>query len=90
MCHALDERLTCRYDEDAALTFGKAVSGMFAHAKGKSIGVIEGKEKNAEVRPFVVSLPAPDGRADWQSAAQCYHFALPVLMRDHRHSLRTC
>ena len=38
-----------RYDEDAALTFGKAVSGMFAHAKGKSIGVIEGKEKDPEV-----------------------------------------
>ncbi len=38
-----------RYDEDAALTFGKAISGMFAHAKGKSIGVIEGKAKDAEV-----------------------------------------
>ncbi len=44
--HATDGR---RYDEDAALTFGKAVSGMFAHAKGKSIGVIEGKAKDAEV-----------------------------------------
>ena len=40
----------CRYDEDAALTFGKAVSGMFAHAKGKSIGVIESKAKDPEVR----------------------------------------
>lgn len=33
----------CRYDEDAALTFGKAVSGMLAQSKGRRLGIFEEK-----------------------------------------------
>jgi hypothetical protein len=37
----------CRYDEDAALTFGKAVSGMLAQSKGRRLGIFEEKVASA-------------------------------------------
>lgn len=36
------------YDEDTAFSFGKAVSGMLAQSKGRSIGMLEEKEKDPD------------------------------------------
>ena len=33
------------FEEDSALTFGKAISGMLAQAKGRSIGIMDPQEK---------------------------------------------
>ena len=33
------------FEEDSALTFGKAISGLLAQAKGRSIGVMDPQEK---------------------------------------------
>ena len=43
---AVAERQGFTFDE--AVTFGKAISGLFAHSKGKKIGVIEDTPKDPE------------------------------------------
>ncbi len=51
-------RPECRFDEDAALTFGKAISGMLAQSKGRRLGIFEekvGSPAYAQPQPVVGS-----------------------------------
>src|SRR6266487_653213 len=43
-CAVVAERLG--YDHEAALTFGKAVAGLVAQAKGRKLGIYEPSEKS--------------------------------------------
>lgn len=54
--------LFCSFDEDTALTCGKAIAGMFAQSKGRAIGVFEPKGKDPEVRHNAVISPAAQHR----------------------------
>ncbi len=41
-----------RHDEDAALTFGKAVANTFSQAKGQSLGILPPERWDAQVQGF--------------------------------------
>lgn len=65
------------YDEDTALTCGKAIAGMFAQSKGRAIGIYEPREKGPEVRFFCIPLaraalhiPSLHGYGSCAAAAQ--------------------
>ena len=42
--------MSCSYEEDTALTCGKAIAAIFAHSKGRAIGVFESQDKDHSVR----------------------------------------
>ena len=55
----------CRYDEDAALTFGRAISGMLAQSKGRSLGIFQTKDQVQAAAPSVAVLGLPAAARPW-------------------------
>ncbi len=49
----------CRYDEDAALTFGRAISGMLAQSRGRSLGIFQTKDQVPAAAPPMAVLLSP-------------------------------
>lgn len=55
------------FQEDAALTFGKAISGMLAQAKGRAIGVMDPQEKVHPLLRYTAVLHCHSGLLSWLS-----------------------